>query len=425
VGLIIGGQTVSTLDVGISQNKSRHKIIEELTQKAKTIPAMPATAAEILRLLEDKNVDVKKVTNVIATDPALATKILQMSNSAYYGLRGKVNTLHHAVTLLGLGEIKSTLIGLHVFDLIKSTIKSKRSEIQALWRHSIIAGLAARVLTSHFKFSSIGLGEALIAGLLHDIGKLIIIMHHEEKHNLILKMCKETGCTEIEAEEQILGANHCEIGWWLADKWNLPIIHQQCIAYHHFPSRADSYEEAVAIMHIANILTLYREKQDQDSQAPTLVVPLPETILGGRELIIDTDLATELISKIDQEISSTGMFQAFDFDPDMELDGMSTSSGDTVESSLVKAEDEIRKAAVPRKKKTRSPWFSVIWPGLTQFLEGKEKQAMPFMIIYAVLLVILIGLLASGVESVPIITATVAGMVIDMIASIANTKKPA
>jgi hypothetical protein len=92
-----------------------------------------------------------------------------------------------------------------------------------------------------------------------------------------------------------------------------------------------------------------------------------------------------------------------------------------MESTLTKAEDEIRRAGVPRKKKTKSPWYSVLWPGLTQFLEGKKGPALTFMFIYAALLLALVGLISSGTSSFLIITAIVAGMVGDMVFSIADS----
>lgn len=219
---------------------------EELIQQLKNLPSISPVAVEINRETRKEAMDAKSLGAVIARDPALATKILQIANSAYYGLTREVNTLDRAVTVLGVNTIKSIALALAARAIF--THDTTGLDLHALWHHSLGCGTAAKKMTaiSHPHLAE----DAFLCGLLHDIGQIAIITNLPEKTASVIALITEAGKTSSEAEKEVLGFCHEEVGALLAESWHFPTHHVMAIRNHHEPDAAAENEKGVVLARI-------------------------------------------------------------------------------------------------------------------------------------------------------------------------------
>ena len=211
---------------------NRRYDIETLLEEVVTLPSLPQSIARLLTLLEDPACSLREVSRAISADPSISLKTLRLVNSAYYGLGQSVNTLEHAVMLLGVRVIKNLALTAAVFNSIG------RAEDRFL-RHSVACAVAMRVcaeagpLASHLGAPD----EAFVFGLLHDIGKVILEEFLPDESARIRTVAREDAKPWYRAEREILGIDHAQVGARLAEKWKLssPIIN--AVAGHHDLSR--------------------------------------------------------------------------------------------------------------------------------------------------------------------------------------------
>lgn len=183
-----------------------------------TIPAMPIVAAKIMKLLSNTDVSVQDIADVISIDQAIAAKVLQVANSPFYGLARKVQNIKQAIVIMGLSGIKSIVIAVST----KNVYKHPGLLENLLWEHSVGSGMAAFLIAKHSK--KVLSDDAFIGGLLHDIGKPI--MHHLQRdqfHKLMQTSYNEnfTITQYLEAEKEMFGITHMDIGAMAIKKWQL------------------------------------------------------------------------------------------------------------------------------------------------------------------------------------------------------------
>jgi len=228
----------------------------ELKNKIRNIgglPTLPNVASRVMGMASDPQIAMRDLARVIAADSALTGKILKVANSPLYGVRRKIGSLQLAITLLGMREIMHLVTSISVFQAFPKTKDRTGFDVKSYWRHSAACGLVTRALAKalgqDFK------GEAFTAGLLHDMGKLVLDQYFHNKFQNVFRLIA-TGSSAVEAEEQIFIANHAQVGGWLAATWNLPKSLCDPIAWHHMPEYAISpHENLTYIVHIADIIT--------------------------------------------------------------------------------------------------------------------------------------------------------------------------
>ncbi|MBM3289668.1 MAG: HDOD domain-containing protein [Candidatus Hydrogenedentes bacterium] len=226
------------------------------------LPALPLAAADALRVIDDPHGDAASVARAIEQDPALAAKILQVSNSSYYGMRQFVGTLKLALVVLGVREVRNIVTGVAVFDALGG---GGAAAFQArLWDHSLLVGGIARQLETRLEA---GLpGEAFLAGLLHDIGKLAIARHDGGAY---AAMAQAHGAELCAAEREVYGFTHADVGAALAAHWHFPLPLIDAIRYHHTEDSAplaDAREPALAaLVRIANLAAYDEHAETQDA----------------------------------------------------------------------------------------------------------------------------------------------------------------
>ncbi len=227
--------------------------IQRLVAKIDKLPTLPVAATKIVQVVNNPNTTARDVNQLISTDQALAAKVLKLVNSAYYGLSNKVASITQAVVILGFNTIKSLALSASVLDSFSSAELStfKREEF---WKHSLGVGVGAKLIANLIKVPAKDQEEFFLAGLLHDMGKVVMDQYLHEEFSEVVGLTKDTGCAFLQAEREVLGGlTHADIGKLLAEKWNLPANLQEAIAFHHDPLQAKEGPHTVAV-HFADIL---------------------------------------------------------------------------------------------------------------------------------------------------------------------------
>jgi len=229
---------------------------------AKNLPALPVALQEAMRLAQNPDTTIAELAAVIGHDQSLAGNMLKLVNTPAYGFPGRITSVHNALILLGFNLIKSLLLSAVIFE-------GASDDMSGLSRHSAGCAVACRELGRKLKLPN---GDDLfIAGLLHDIGKVIIAVQLPEAYKEIARLTREEELALAEAEERVLGMTHPHIGAWLAEQWNLPATLRNALAWHHSPASAPQPVTVAAIVHIGDFLTcLFEYGSHGDDRVPLL-----------------------------------------------------------------------------------------------------------------------------------------------------------
>ncbi len=212
----------------------------------KDLPTLPPVLNEITKMIEDEHTTPKQIAEVIAKDQVISAKVLKMVNSPVYGFPRRINTIQHALVLLGFNVIRGIIISTSVFDVMSQSMVG-------LWEHSLGCATISKIIAEE-----IGLKdpeEFAIAGLLHDIGKVVIAVQLPEEKEEIDRLVKEKDISYFKAEREVLGFSHDRVNAWLAEHWNLPLTTKEGLQYHHNPRFAEFHPNFAHIVHIADFIT--------------------------------------------------------------------------------------------------------------------------------------------------------------------------
>ena len=244
-------------------NESLRRLVTGMQQ----IPSQPALYAEIRREAESKTASLGTIGAIISKDMGMTTKILHLVNSAYFGLRGTASTAEQAVNLLGLDTVQALVLTVHVFSQFAST-QGAHFNLDCLWEASTETGALARAIAKAEQAPALVIDQAYTAGLLHDVGMLVLAANVLTRYDTMLKTAHDQGIPVWEVERQELGATHADVGAYLLGLWGLddPIV--EAVAFHHHPSDCvgNTFSPLTAV-HVANVL------QQELSQPATGDVP--------------------------------------------------------------------------------------------------------------------------------------------------------
>jgi putative nucleotidyltransferase with HDIG domain len=225
------------------------------------LPTLPHVVSQVLEKTRDhQNANLTEITSLIATDQALVTMYLKLVNSAFYGFSRRITTLQQAITLLGFRSVRNVIVNAGVVGMFRKRSFNNRHRLH-LWEHSVSCAVATRVLAPAAGFQA--KEEAFTAGLLHDIGKVVIDQYAPRSSMAVLRKM-EAGMDPRAAEREVLGSDHTEIGYLIAERWNLPKSLCSVIRWHHEPSHVNgtSDEKLVNLVASANALAKVRKAED-------------------------------------------------------------------------------------------------------------------------------------------------------------------
>ncbi len=254
--------------------------------KVGDLPTMPEVVAEVLVLTNDPDVAMGDVSAVIERDPGLSAKLLKVSNSSFYGMKQVVGTLKLALVILGVREVRNIALGVSVVESLRNRDTEILLTRSGLWNHSVLVGGLAKKLGSHFSMSM--QGEDFIAGLLHDIGKMVLWRQLRKEYEPVFNASGGHSLPLCEAERKALGFDHADTAAFLAEKWNMPATLADALWCHHAseerPLENAKDPQLAALVRVAN--TAARERIGQGSDAECLSANDEQSwniILSGHE----------------------------------------------------------------------------------------------------------------------------------------------
>jgi len=231
------------MDKVLASNRTLDKIISTIGD----LPATPAIIATLMNLTSDINTDIEKISKAILADQSLTAKVLKLSNSSFYGRAKEVKTLKEAIVILGFMTLHSLVIATSTQSLYQKTMVGGISE--KLWEHAFAAAIASRMVAQAVGYS--GVEEAFIAGLLHDIGKLVLAQKMPADYRIIVKQVEASrGCFSDE-EKAAFGFNHADVGSQLLAKWSFPEDLSQAVHNHH--DDLSDEQNRLQLSHIINL----------------------------------------------------------------------------------------------------------------------------------------------------------------------------
>lgn len=225
----------------------------ELAGMVKDIPTLPVIYQQLFQLMQDPDVPVPRVADLIAQDQALTAKILHLVNSAFYGHHKQINTISRAVVILGFRAVRSAALAISVFDYFKDEGESGGISMKDFWIHSIAAATAAKVLAERAKLAQHE--EAFVAGLLHDVGKLIEKRYFAGDFDDLCNAAQEQHLSWYRGEQLLFQINHATIGKAVFRAWDFPATVVDAIHYHHEPEKAGTVPQLAALVHVADYVT--------------------------------------------------------------------------------------------------------------------------------------------------------------------------
>lgn len=216
------------------------------------VSTVPESLARIMAITQDPGSTAMDLANEISKDPALTLKVLRTVNSSFYGFERRIQTVSDAVILLGFTEVERLALTISLINLFGGS-RYKARALNQLWRHSLVASMAADILVEVYAPKAPDAAGVHASALLHDVGKAVIWQCFPDILPQILRVMKEEGRTAQEVERELLdGVDHCEVGAWVADSWNLPHSVVESIRYHHAPDECDATHVLVHVTHLAN-----------------------------------------------------------------------------------------------------------------------------------------------------------------------------
>lgn len=225
--------------------------IRRIVERIQNLPTLPTVVTRILKLVKSPESCAQDVEEILSTDQSLTVKVMRLVNSSFYGYAGKITTLKQAVVILGFETIRSIALTATVFSAFPHRNRSLFDR-ELFWRHSIATGVAARMLAQAARDPATE--DVFLAGIVHDIGKVVLDEYAPVEFDQVLSVVEEKDCLIYEAEREVLGSSHAQIGRWLATKWGLPAELTDVIFYHHQPGNAQRAPRWTAFVHVGDVL---------------------------------------------------------------------------------------------------------------------------------------------------------------------------
>ncbi|HPI32851.1 MAG TPA: HDOD domain-containing protein, partial [candidate division Zixibacteria bacterium] len=221
----------------------------------RNLPTPPVVFHQIQKVISDPNASAAQVAAILGEDPAMSVKVLKLTNSVFYGLAREVESVKQAVVVVGMEAIKNLVLSASVLDMFKgNTLDQERQE--RFWRHSLATAFCSRLIARSVRDRGmIDPDSAFSAGLLHDVGKLVIeCFLAQEYAKFAAVRCDNVTATDLEIERETLGYTHDHLGGFLAMQWKLPQRLGDAIAFHHSPTAAPAPELLACIVHSGNFV---------------------------------------------------------------------------------------------------------------------------------------------------------------------------
>lgn len=220
------------------------KTVDEATD----LPSLPTVIAEITEKIRNPTTSANEVAHLIQEDQALTSNVLKLVNSAFYGFPKQVNSITRAIVILGFNKVRNLALSSSVIDAFKG--RSLAFDFVKFWQHCMGTAIASDVLAKQLGIKEVD--DAFTAGLLHDIGKLVISVSFPRDMDAIVTKVLGGNVLMREAEQEVMEIDHTRVGYWLSQRWGMPAVLVNTIRFHHQPLNARENAPLVHVVHIAD-----------------------------------------------------------------------------------------------------------------------------------------------------------------------------
>jgi putative nucleotidyltransferase with HDIG domain len=275
--------------------------IKRITQSLISLPTLPTVAAQLFELIDDEKDQKEALERIVSADPVLAARLLKMTNA-----RGEsVTGIHNAINKLGFEQVKDISMETSMSRVFQ--LKDSKVDLQKFWDHCSAVGVVARVVAQEYEPSLAT--DAFTAGLLHDIGKIVLLQYMGKEFERAITSSKECPRELFLAEKEYLGVDHGQIGAWLAENWQLPRSISEVMQYHHDLSRAEINRPLVALVSFADIICRILGAGDGGNHAPPLFTAEHANELGKWNINLELNALQPLMLLCIDELNKRNLTQ--------------------------------------------------------------------------------------------------------------------
>lgn len=278
---------LETLKATIAQAEALRAVLANpalrtLVSEIKALPSLPSIYQDLMQEMQAPQASLKKASRIVAKDLGMVTKILQLVNSAFFGLRTHVSDPEQAVALLGFDTIKSLVLSSQVFAQFDQT-RLPSFSLEELWRHAMLTGTWARRIAKDAGANQQVMDEAFTAALLHDVGVLVLVANKPDEYAQVLEQVRSKHIPDWAAEREVFGADHAHVGAYLLGIWGLGDGIVEAVAFHQHPGDYQgSGFRAVTAVHVGNAMA---ETQMRTSAGTGELVGLDQDYLTRENLL--------------------------------------------------------------------------------------------------------------------------------------------
>ena len=228
--------------------------LDALVRQVRDLPALPDTVVRVMHLTDDPKSGIADVAKALVSDQALAARVLKLANSAFYGSSRRISTVSDAVVILGMRTTRNLVMATGCQEMLGHEVAGYALPPGALLRHSLACASAAQALAKRTQYR--GTEEAFVAGLLHDLGKVVMNTYLRDQFLQVLIRAASGEMTYSEAEQAVFSFDHAEAGAHLLERWNLPASLVTAVRYHHAPLEAPTDSPLPCLIHVADAICM-------------------------------------------------------------------------------------------------------------------------------------------------------------------------
>jgi putative nucleotidyltransferase with HDIG domain len=278
-----------------TKSDSKVLTLADVLMNIRELPSLPSAINAIIVALKNDALNVNMLAHDIARDQALAARVLRVANSPFYGVQHKVASIHDAVVVLGLNAVGSLVTAASLTGFFKPGTETE-FDLNRFWRHSIGVALCSRALARGAKLDS---ESGFSAGLLHDIGVLLLVTMHPTQYKQVLAWRNQQDCLIPEAEMAIFGFDHTAVGAALSERWRFPEEIVAAVKYHHHPQGGDQGGDHVTLADVVHVADAIAHALDLDNEPDAIVPPIDEG--AWQRLNLTESTVVNILEKVEQE----------------------------------------------------------------------------------------------------------------------------
>lgn len=228
-------------------NKDPETLVRSITKVA----SLPTIYTKLDEAIHDPRKSNKDFSRIISEDTAMSARLLRIANSALYNFPSKIETVTHAITVMGTNQLRDLVLASSVINFFKN-VPEELVSMESFWRHSIACGVTARIIATLRRETNVE--RYFVAGLLHDIGRLIMYMEFPAAMSEVFQFCSDNEVLMHKAEKDLISFDHARLGGLLLKAWQLPDRLEEAVAYHHAPQNAKRFPVEAAVIHVSDIV---------------------------------------------------------------------------------------------------------------------------------------------------------------------------